>query len=72
LQAEHVLARKYFWPGCHHMQPYRELSPHAGLLLPNTEAIADRVVVLPNGSTLSDAAISSIVTVISVLASEHQ
>ena len=23
LHAENVLARKYFWPGCHRMQPYR-------------------------------------------------
>jgi dTDP-4-amino-4,6-dideoxygalactose transaminase len=32
LQAENVLARKYFWPGCHNMKPYSELFPHAGLL----------------------------------------
>jgi dTDP-4-amino-4,6-dideoxygalactose transaminase len=33
LHAEGILARKYFWPGCHNMQPFRELYPHAGLLL---------------------------------------
>lgn len=52
LHAENVLARKYFWPGCHRMQPYRDLQPHAGLLLPATEALASRVVVLPNGGSL--------------------
>jgi dTDP-4-amino-4,6-dideoxygalactose transaminase len=52
LQAENILARKYFWPGCHRMQPYRDLYPHAGLLLGNTEDVARRVVVLPSGSTL--------------------
>lgn len=48
LHAENILARKYFWPGCHGMQPYRDLFPHAGLLLPNTCALAERVIVLPN------------------------
>lgn len=48
LHAENVLARKYFWPGCHRMQPYRDLYPHAGLLLKNTCDVAERIVVLPN------------------------
>ncbi len=52
LQAENVLARKYFWPGCHRMRPYRDLYPHAGLLLGNTEAVASSVVILPSGPTL--------------------
>ena len=52
LHAENILARKYFWPGCHRMKPYRELFPHAGLVLPNTEAVADRVIVLPTGTTI--------------------
>ena len=49
LHANNILVRKYFWPGCHRMQPYRDLFPHAGLMLPNTIAVADRVMVLPNG-----------------------
>ena len=43
---------KYFWPGCHNMQPYRSYYPHAGLVLPNTDAVAERVVVLPTGSSM--------------------
>ena len=53
LHAENVLARKYFWPGCHRMKPYRDLFPHAGLVLENTEVVADRVIVLPTGTTLA-------------------
>lgn len=53
LHAENVLARKYFWPGCHRMKPYGDLFPHAGLLLPNTEALGARIVVLPTGPTLT-------------------
>lgn len=53
LHAENVLARKYFWPGCHQMMPYREQFPDAGAKLPNTIRIAERVVVLPTGPSLS-------------------
>lgn len=52
LRAENILARRYFWPGCHKMEPYRSLFPHAGLLLPHTEAVADSVIVLPTGQTM--------------------
>ncbi len=49
LWAENILARRYFYPGCHRMEPYRSLFPHAGLLLPNTERLAERVLSLPTG-----------------------
>ena len=48
-----VLARKYFWPGCHRMTPYRENPPPGGFSLPATEEVADRVVVLPTGTAVS-------------------
>jgi dTDP-4-amino-4,6-dideoxygalactose transaminase len=68
LHAENVLARKYFWPGCHGMKPYRDLFPHAGLLLPNTRAVAERVIVLPNGTSLPEEAVATIAEVFRVLA----
>ena len=54
LHAENILARKYFWPGCHGMQPYRDLFPHAALVLPNTCRVAERVVVLPAGAAMAE------------------
>ena len=60
LHAENVLARKYFWPGCHRMEPYRSLYPYAGLLLPETERVAARVLVLPTGTAMSSADISMV------------
>jgi dTDP-4-amino-4,6-dideoxygalactose transaminase len=54
LNAENVVARRYFYPGCHRMEPYRSLFPHAGLLLPETEMVASRIVVLPAGAVLSE------------------
>lgn len=53
LRADNVLARKYFWPCCHRMEPYRSYFPHAGILLPETERIAGRVIVLPTGTSIS-------------------
>jgi len=53
LVAENVLARKYFWPGCHRMKPYRDLYPWADWHLTNTNAVAERVMVLPTGGAVS-------------------
>jgi len=50
LWAENVLARRYFHPGCHRMEPYRSFYPNAGLLLAETEKLTDRVLSLPNGT----------------------
>lgn len=67
LQAENILARKYFWPGCHGMKPYRELFPHARLVLEHTESVANRVIVLPTGTSLHEDAIDVIVDLLRVL-----
>ena len=49
------------------MQPYRELYPHAGLLLPNTQLVADRVIVLPTGTAMDGAMVNTVVSVVRVL-----
>lgn len=53
LQAENILARRYFFPGCHRMEPYGTLFPQMDSQLPNTRRIAGRVLVLPGGSGVS-------------------
>jgi dTDP-4-amino-4,6-dideoxygalactose transaminase len=50
LHAERILARRYFWPGCHRMEPYRSYYPDAELSLPATNRVAERVLVLPTGT----------------------
>lgn len=50
LHAENVLARRYFFPGCHQMEPYRSYFPNARLLLPETEKLVKKVLVLPTGT----------------------
>lgn len=67
LHAENILARKYFWPGCHGMKPYRELFPHARLMLPNTEKVANRVIVLPTGTTIEAQHIQVIIDILRCL-----
>ncbi len=60
LQAQNVLARKYFWPGCHRLEPYRTLQPEAGWSLPATERLAARILLLPTGQSVDSAAIAGI------------
>jgi len=67
LHAENILARKYFWPGCHGMKPYRELFPHARLVLANTESVAKKVIVLPSGTTLPSGSVETIAAICRVL-----
>lgn len=64
LFAENVLARRYFFPGCHRMEPYRSYFPHAALILPETERLCHRVMLLPNGTSVNEPAISQICQII--------
>lgn len=64
LHAHNILARKYFWPGCHRMEPYRSLQPNADLLLPETERTAARVIVLPTGQAVDESTVAKICDVI--------
>jgi dTDP-4-amino-4,6-dideoxygalactose transaminase len=52
LWAENILARRYFYPGCHRMEPYRSRAGRAPAV-PHTEAAAERVLVLPTGQSVS-------------------
>lgn len=54
LHAENVIARRYFYPGCHRMEPYRSYFPHAGLLLPRTEELVGKVMSLPTGTAIGE------------------
>jgi dTDP-4-amino-4,6-dideoxygalactose transaminase len=60
LHAENVLARRYFYPGCHQMEPYCSYFPHAGLLLPETEKLTNKVMSLPTGTAVDDAMVEKI------------
>ena len=64
LNGENIVARRYFYPGCHRMEPYRSYFPHAGLLLPETEQLTQRVMLLPTGTAMD---IEGIVKICNIL-----
>lgn len=67
LHAENVLARRYFFPGCHQMEPYRSYFPHSGLLLPQTERLTQHVLCLPTGTAVGDLEIRHICAIIEMV-----
>src|SRR5262249_10249243 len=54
LHAENVLARRYFHPGVHRMEPYRSYFPHSHLLLPHTERLTHQVMSMPTGTGVDE------------------
>ena len=53
LGAENVLARRYFFPGCHRMEPYASEEPMAAQRLPVTEHLTERLLALPTGTAMT-------------------
>lgn len=72
LHAENVLARRYFYPGCHRMEPYRSYPSGTVRALPHTEAVAERVLVLPTGVCVESDAIASISRIVRLVIAEHR
>lgn len=60
LRLENVMARRYFHPGCHRVEPYAGRFPEAGRTLPVTEALARQVMVLPTGLSVTGVCIERI------------
>lgn len=67
LRHDNVLARRYFYPGCHRMMPYSRLFPDAARHLPQTEAVARRVIVLPTGLSVSPEDIGRLTAIIAAI-----
>jgi dTDP-4-amino-4,6-dideoxygalactose transaminase len=68
LHAENVLARRYFHPGCHRMEPYRSSPPPGGWHLPQTERVVARVLSLPTGASVGAADIEAICGIVRTVA----
>lgn len=71
LEKENVLARRYFTPGCHRMEPYKSHFPHAGLLLPRTEKLSGCVLALPTGTAVDPPTIQSVCALIRWVVTHH-
>jgi len=72
LWAENILSRRYFYPGCHRMEPYRTRYPQASLLLPETERLANKVLCLPTGTAMGSTEIKGICQLIQLIACESE
>jgi dTDP-4-amino-4,6-dideoxygalactose transaminase len=68
LRADGVLARRYFWPACHRMEPYVGRSRHLPHPLPHTDAVAARVIALPAGPSLSERDVETVCAIIRIMA----
>jgi dTDP-4-amino-4,6-dideoxygalactose transaminase len=66
LWAENIVARRYFYPGCHRMEPYRSMSVYRHLALPATEDLSSRVLCLPTGTAVDLDAVQTICDVIAL------
>jgi dTDP-4-amino-4,6-dideoxygalactose transaminase len=55
-----IYVRRYFWPGCHRMEPYSTLYPDTAAKLPTTEDVSSRILVLPTGTSISETEIRQI------------
>ena len=65
LQHENILARRYFFPGCHRMAPYRdEPRRHIRVPLPVSERLCETVMLLPTGTAVSGGDIDTVCEVI--------
>jgi dTDP-4-amino-4,6-dideoxygalactose transaminase len=64
LHAENILARRYFHPGCHRMEPYVSTPPWQGTHLPHTERMASRILTLPTGTAVGEAEIEAVCVVL--------
>ena len=64
LWEENIIARRYFYPGCHRMEPYRSMRQLSGLDLAATDALASRVLCLPTGTAVDGDAIATVCDII--------
>ncbi len=64
LHKANIRVRRYFWPGCHRMEPYLSHYPHAGQMLPVTEKVSKQLLAFPTGTAVNEKTIDSIVSLI--------
>ena len=64
LWAENVMARRYFHPGCHRMEPYASRPAEQQASLPITEALSERLLSLPTGTAVTPADIETICAIV--------
>lgn len=66
LWAENIVARRYFYPGCHRMEPYRSDQAHIDWesRLPESIGLSERLITLPTGTAVGSRYIERICGII--------
>jgi dTDP-4-amino-4,6-dideoxygalactose transaminase len=64
LWKDNIIARRYFYPGCHRMEPYKTLYPSACGRLPVTEDVSKRILCLPTNMENPEEDITKIAQII--------
>jgi dTDP-4-amino-4,6-dideoxygalactose transaminase len=72
LEQENVLARRYFHPGCHRMEPYKSCYPNVSSLLPVTEKLTEVLFCLPNSTATSDADVEKVCDLLQLIMQNSQ
>ena len=67
LQAENVLVRRYFYPGCHRGQPYAASPKHTPVPLPVTERVVSQALGFPTGTAVTPDDIQRICQILRLL-----
>lgn len=72
LESKNVRARRYFYPGCQDMEPYRSRGGIADGQLLRTEALCERVLCLPNGTAVSTSDVERVCSLIQSAATTQE
>ena len=60
LHAENVMAKRYFFPGCHRLEPFQRLAGRVRQPLSHTERLCERLIQLPTGTAVDETKIERI------------
>lgn len=69
LESRGIRTRRYFYPGCHQLEPYAGELRDGGAFFPATEALSGRVLVLPTGSRTPETDVDTVIDAIRALLS---
>ncbi len=65
LHLEQIMVRRYFYPGCHRMEPYATQAPVPENHLPETDRLCQRIMILPTGTGVSESDVDRVCNAIS-------
>jgi dTDP-4-amino-4,6-dideoxygalactose transaminase len=64
LHSENIIARRYFYPGCHNMEPYKSDIIYSSSSLVRTIKVSNRILLLPAGNEIDEVKIKKVCNII--------